>query len=254
MKPFIVISTYNERENIQELIEKIFSYAPTCEVVVVDDHSPDGTWKMVEEISAKNPRVHLIHRIQERGRGSAGIAGFRYALERGAEVIFEMDADFSHDPRYLPYFLSAIKDYDVVSGSRYIQNGQDVDRGWARRLITFGANVYIRQILRLKLRDCSSGYRCFRAEVLRNMQLETMKSVGPSIVQETLLRACQMGYRILEIPIVFNDRKKGQTKLTYRHLVNGFMMVLRLRWARPIRRIEKAASQFPVPKLAESKN
>ncbi len=236
MKTFIVISTYNERENILKLVDEIFAFAPLCEIVVVDDHSPDGTWQIVQNISRQNPKVHLIHRATERGRGSAGIAGFRYALDHGAELIFEMDADFSHNPGHLPDFLLAAERFDVVSGARFIQGGDDTDRGWVRRLITYFANVYIRSVLRLKLRDCSSGYRCFRAEVLRNMKLDTMTSIGPSIVQETLLRACQMGYRILEIPIVFKDRRQGSTKLTYKHLLRGFLTVWKLRFAPPAQR------------------
>lgn len=233
MKTFIVISTYNESENIRPLIEQIFQYAPPSEIVVVDDNSPDGTWKIVKEMSAQNPKVHLIHRTTERGRGSAGIAGFKYALQQGAELVFEMDADFSHNPVYLPDFIHAAERFDVVSGARFIQGGDDTDRGNLRRLITYFANVYIRTVLGLKLRDCSSGYRCFRAEVLENMGLLTMVSIGPSIVQETLLRACQMKYKILEIPIVFKDRHQGITKLTYKHLINGFLMVWKLRFSKP---------------------
>ena len=240
MKTFIVISTYNESENIHKLTEQIFHFAPESEIVVVDDNSPDGTWKMVQGISRQNPKVHLLHRTTERGRGSAGIAGFRYALQHGAELIFEMDADFSHDPAYLPDFLHAAERFDVVSGARFIQGGDDSDRGSIRRLITYFANVYIRTVLGLKLRDCSSGYRCFRAEVLQNMKIDTMVSVGPSIVQETLLRACQMGYRILEIPITFKDRRVGRTKLTYKHLLNGFLMVWKLRFSQPAKAVKRA--------------
>src|SRR3989338_7774078 len=147
MKTFIVISTYNESENILKLIEEIFSFAPLSEIVVVDDNSPDGTWKIVQEISRQNPKVHLLHRTMERGRGSAGIAGFRYTLARGAELIFELDADFSHNPSHLPDFLLAAERFDVVSGARFIQGGDDTDRGWVRRLITYGDNVYIRSVL-----------------------------------------------------------------------------------------------------------
>lgn len=247
MKTFIVISTYNESENVRPLIEQIFHFAPLCEVVVVDDNSPDGTWKIVKEMSAQNPRVHLIHRTAERGRGSAGIAGFKYALQQGAELIFEMDADFSHNPVYLPVFLHAAERFDVVSGARFIQGGDDTDRGNIRRLITYFANVYIRTVLGLKLRDCSSGYRCFRAEVLENMGLPTMVSIGPSIVQETLLRACQMGYKILEIPIAFKDRRQGSTKLTYKHLINGFLMVWKLRFSKPAATVNRSHDYSSVP-------
>lgn len=237
MKTFVIVPTYNEGENITPLIKKIFEVCSNnCEVVVVDDNSPDGTWKLVEKLREQDPRIHLVHR-KARGRGSAGIAGYRYALEHGAEAIFEMDADFSHDPAHLPHFLEAIKHYDVVSGSRFIHGGSDPERGWPRRFITFLANLYIRLVLGFKLRDCSSGYRCFRREVLENMDLDSMKSTGPSIVQETLFRALQMGYRILEIPIVFRDRMKGKTKLTYLQLIDGFLMVLRLRFSKPPKKV-----------------
>lgn len=241
MKPFIVLPTYNESENIAQLIDAIFRYAPEAEIVVVDDNSPDGTWKIAQGISRQNPKVHVVHRTTERGRGTAGIAGFRYSLEHGADLVFEMDADFSHKPAHLPDFLLAAERFDVVSGARFIQGGDDTDRGWVRRLITYFANVYIRTVLGLKLRDCSSGYRCFRAEVLRNMNLDTMVSFGPSIVQETLLRSAQMGYRILEIPIIFKDRRLGTTKLTYKSLINGFVMVWKLRLSKPAPAIKRAS-------------
>lgn len=233
MKTFIVVPTYNERENIPVLLEQIFHYAPQCEVVVADDDSPDGTWKLVEEISRKNPQVHLLHRTRNRGRGLAGIAGFMYSLQKGADAVMEMDADLSHDPRFLPYFLNAIRDYDVVSGSRYIQGGEDAERGWGRHMITFFANIYIRMFLKFKLTDCSSGYRCYRREVLEQIGLDRLISKGPSIVQEILFRACQHNLRILEIPITFKDRNVGKSKLTYRHLFKGFLMVLKLRFIKP---------------------
>lgn len=232
MNPFIIIPTYNERENIKSLIEKIFACCPNCDVLVVDDDSPDGTWEIVKEMSRHNLHIHLLHRKTDRGRGTAGIAGFKYALEHDADVFIEMDADFSHDPQYLPLFLDAIKDYDVVLGSRFVEGGQDSDRGLMRRIVTAMANMYVRALFGIKLRDCSSGYRAFRRDVLERMGLDNMISVGPSIVQEILFRACQMKSRIVEIPIVFCDRKTGQTKLTYKHLIKGFLMVLRLRFGR----------------------
>lgn len=243
MRAFVILPTYNECENISLLIDEIFKNCPDCQVLVVDDNSPDGTWRVVEGKIKNNPAIHLLRRTKERGRGTAGIAGYQYALQHDADVICEMDADFSHHPKFLPHFLREIVNYDLVSGSRFIQGGDDSDRGWARRLITYFANVYIRTLLGLKLRDCSSGYRCFRREVLRNMNLDSIASKGPSIVQETLLRAAQMGYRILEIPITFVDRKKGKTKLTYRSLVNGFLMVLRLRLTRPMPKINNQDSR-----------
>lgn len=231
MKSFVMLPTYNERENISIVIDEISRCSPDSEIVVVDDDSPDKTWELVEEISRENPRVHLLRRTEDRGRGRAGVAGFVYALEHGADAIIEMDADLSHDPAYIPGFLSTIRDYDVVSGSRFIQGGQDAKRDWYRRLITFLANKYIRLFLRFKLTDCSSGYRCYRREVLENIGLDNLIATGPAIVQEILFRACQRGYRILEIPIIFRNRRLGRTKLTYRHLIKGFLMVLKLRFS-----------------------
>ncbi len=233
IKAFIVVPTYNERENISILIEKIFQAAPNCHIVVADDDSPDGTWKIVEEISKQNSQVHLLHRKTNRGRGLAGIAGFMYSIQHGADVVMEMDADLSHEPSFIPFFLHAIRDYDVVSGSRYIQGGEDANRGWSRQMITFWANIYIRMFLKFKLTDCSSGYRCYRREVLEQINLNNLISTGPSIVQEILFRACQHGFQILEIPITFKDRDLGKSKLTYRHLFKGFLMVLKLRFTKP---------------------
>lgn len=229
MKAFVLIPTYNERENIETLLNKVLSVSPDCEVVVVDDNSPDHTWEIVKEYEKGNPRVHLLHRKSNRGRGRSGIAGFLYALSHGADVVIDMDADLSHDPCYIPKFLEGIKDYDVVVGSRFVEGGEDRDRGWVRRMMTWAANIYVRRLFGIKLRDCSSGYRCFRRGVLENMGLENMTAKGPEILQEMLFRSCQLGHRILEIPIIFRDRKLGETKLKYRQLIRGFIMVLRLR-------------------------
>lgn len=249
-KPFIMVPTYNESENITLLIDQIFHYAPECHVVVVDDDSPDGTWKIVQEIAQKNPKVHLIHRTTNRGRGTAGIVGFMYALQQGADAVMEMDADLSHDPSYIPYFLSAIHDYDVVSGSRYIQGGEDGDRGIGRKMITAFANMYIRMFLGFKLTDCSSGYRCYRREVLEKIGLDHLISTGPSIVQEILFKACQQGFMILEIPITFKDRDLGKSKLTYRHLFKGFAMVLKLRFTKATKPNKKIAEEPALQKNA----
>src|SRR3989338_35654 len=229
-KTYITISTYNESENIKPLITRIFEVFPQAHVVVIDDNSPDGTWKIVKEMAEKDVRVHLIHRTAERGRGSAGIAGFIYALKEGADYVIEMDADFSHDPIYIPAFVNCMRDFDLVLGSRFVQGGRDAARGPIRRFVTFLANLYIRAFLQIKLHDCSSCFRCFRREVLESVELEHLISDGPSILQELLFKACGMEYRIIEITIDFVDRKLGKTKLTYRHLIKGFIMVLRLRF------------------------
>ena len=244
MKTFVILSTYNEKGNIGHLIEQIFFYCPNCEIVVADDDSPDGTWRVVEEMQKRYPRLHLLHRMKERGRGLAGIAGYQYAIEHGAEAVCEMDADFSHSPSSLPDFFRAIEDWDVVSGSRFLPGGGDPDRSRFRRLITFLANRYIRRVLRLKQSDCTSGYRCFRSEVLKNMDLRNMISTGPSIVQETLLRASQMGYQISEIPIVLRNRAQGKTKLTLHRLINVLIAVFRLRFVKSSVRRKTVSGNF----------
>lgn len=234
MKKFIIVPTYNEQENIAALLDEIVKYCPDAHVLVVDDDSPDGTWKIVQEKALTNPQVHLLHRKTDRGRGSAGIAGYLYALQHGADIICEMDADFSHHPSYLPHFFKALEDreYHMVSGCRFIQGGDDSNRGWIRRFITFLANIYVRSVLKIKLRDCSSGFRCFRREILESIGIENMEAKGPAITQEVLFRALQLGFKILEIPIVFRDRQLGKTKLSYRELMGGILMVLRLRFSK----------------------
>lgn len=230
MKTYVVIPTFNEIENIGRLIKEILALEiKDLYIIVVDDDSPDGTGKLVKELFKNDPRVQLIVRTNQRGRGEAGVAGFRYVLAKGADYIIEMDADFSHRPEYIPKFLTAIKKHDVVVGSRFVKGGQDRDRGLLRRLITKLAGVYIRIVLGLKIRDVSSGFRCFKREALEKVDLGGMISTGPSIVLEILYRIILNGSRVQEIPIVFRDRRQGKTKLHYVTLFETFLMVLRLR-------------------------
>jgi dolichol-phosphate mannosyltransferase len=215
MKTFVIIPTYNEKENIEKLINEILELKVVDKIVVVDDNSPDGTGKIVEKISKRNPSVVLLSRHKRYGRGSAGIDGFKYALENGADYVIEMDADFSHHPKYIPQFLEKIKEYDVVLGSRFVPHGRDVGRGLFRHLLSHLAGIYVRKILKLKIRDVSSGYRCFRREVLEKIDLDNMVSTGPSIVLEILYKVCLKGFKLYELPIVFEERKSGKSKLDY---------------------------------------
>lgn len=233
MKTVIMIPTYNEKENIGRLIAEILALKiPRHElhVLVVDDNSPDGTSPVVAEIAKSQPRVRLMTRTTERGRGSAGIAGLSEALAQGADYAIEMDADFSHHPRYIPALLGALEGgADVVLGSRFVAGGEDTDRGFARQTITWAAGLYIRTLLSLKVRDVSSGYRCFRREALERIDIKNLISTGPSIVTEILFKCAVKDLRIAEVPIVFIDRRAGETKLNLQTLVKTLLMVARFR-------------------------
>lgn len=231
MKTFVMIPTYNEKENIKNLIDEILRLKiDNLHIVVVDDFSPDGTWKIVEDISKKNNNVHLLLRKTKRGRGYAGKECFNYCLNNGADIIIEMDADFSHDPKYLPKMLEEIKDADVVIGSRFVKDAGEQGRGLIRRIITKLANFYIRLMLGIKIKDCNSGFRCFRRKVLETIDVDKIKAKGPDILQETLYKANAKGFRIKETPIVFVNRKSGSSKLGIKHLIRGYFMILKLRF------------------------
>jgi len=232
MKTFVMIPTYNERENIKELINDIF-FLPQLqnelEIVVVDDNSPDGTGQLVKEMSLKNPRIHIIIREDEKGRGSAGIKGMLYALENGADYIIEMDSDYSHHPRYIPDMIKEMKECDVVIGSRGIKGGGETGRNIIRQFITKFANFYIRLIMGVKTKDCTSGYRCFKKDVLKSINLDKMISTGPSIVEE-ILYACHLNsYHIKEIPIIFEERRKGKSTKELKQYIDTMWKILKFR-------------------------
>ena len=230
MKTYVMIPTYNERENIKVLIEKILSLKiKGLHIMVVDDHSPDMTWKTVEDISKKNDKVHLLLRKTCRGRGSAGRDGFIYCLRNKADIVIEMDADFSHDPKYIPLMIKELKNADLILGSRRMAGSKEVGRGPLRRLITFFANLYIRLLLGLRVRDCNSGFRCFKRKVLEGIRPEKIESKGPAIVQEVLFKAHLKGFKIKEIPITLINRTKGRSKLGIKQLAAGYFMVLKLK-------------------------
>lgn len=230
MKTFVMIPTYNEKENIANLIEKILNLKiKNLHVVVADDNSPDGTWKIVQQISKKKKNVHLLLRKTQRGRGLGGKDGFIYCLKHGADIIIEMDADMSHDPKYIPLMLKELKNADLILGSRRVKGSKDIGRGFVRRIITYFANLYIRILLGLKVKDCNSGYRCFKRKVLEKINLNTIQSKGPAIVQEVLFKAHLKGFKIKEIPITFIDRTKGKSKLGIKQLAAGYFMVTKLK-------------------------
>ncbi len=233
MKIIVTLPTYNEAENIIPLIERLLRVSTKLHVLVIDDNSPDGTWRIVREMAAENPRVHLLHRTKERGRGSAGVAGFQKALEMGADLIVEMDADWSHHPRHLRDMLRASRKADVVIGSRLVKGGGESGRNGLRTLITHGANTYIRLVLGLPVRDCTSGYRVFRRRVLERIDWDHVKATGPAIVQEVLYTAWALGARVKEVPILFEERRAGTSTLNTRILLSGLLAQLRLRYQPP---------------------
>lgn len=231
MKTYVMIPTYNERENICLLLQEILSLnIPDLHILVVDDNSPDGTYNIVKDLSKTYENVELLHRKKDRGRGSAGIAGFKYAIQNNADYIIEMDADLSHHPRYIPMLIEAAQRYDLVLGSRFVGGDGDVQRSKRRQIITKLAGFYVRSILGLPIQDASSGYRCFQRHVLEKIGLDSLFSTGPSIVLEILYKAYLKGVTIKEIPIQFYERNKGYTKLNSKILLKTLAIVIKLRY------------------------
>ncbi len=230
-RALVIIPTYNERENIARLIEQVLAKDDRLEILVVDDGSPDGTGAVVDGIRATNARVNILHRPAKRGLGTAYRAGFAWALERDFAYIFEMDADFSHDPAHLPEFLKAIEDADLVLGSRY-RDGKVTVVNWpiARLLLSYFANVYARMVTGLPLWDATGGFKCFRRKVLEGIDLNDVRSNGYGFQIEMSFRAWRKGFRLVEMPIVFVDRTEGESKMAGHIVREAVLMVWRLRW------------------------
>jgi dolichol-phosphate mannosyltransferase len=226
----VIIPTYNEAANIGQLIPHVLEQDPRLEVLVVDDNSPDGTADLVEAMTRTDSRVHLLRRPAKAGLGTAYIAGFRWALERKYDYIFEMDADFSHDPKHLPEFLRAIQNADLVLGSRYLK-GRVTVVNWpmGRLLLSYFANVYARWVTGLKVFDATGGFKCFRREVLEKIDLDRVRSNGYAFQIEMSFRAARLGFRIVEIPIVFVDRTDGTSKMSGAIVREAIWMVWWLR-------------------------
>jgi dolichol-phosphate mannosyltransferase len=229
----VVIPTYNERENLPNIVPLVLEQDQRIEVLVIDDNSPDGTGELADALAAASPRVHVVHRPGKRGLGTAYRAGFQWAIEQGYDYVFEMDADFSHDPRHLPKFLAEIQDADLVIGSRYLNRRVTVIN-WpmSRLMLSYFANVYARWVTGLKLWDSTGGYKCYRRRVLEGINLEQVRSNGYSFQIETSFRAWKRGFRIKEITITFSDRNVGRSKMSGAIVREAIWMVWRLRfWA-----------------------
>lgn len=231
-RALVIVPTFNERDNIERLIDLVLGQDARIDILVVDDNSPDGTGQVIDAVCARNPRVHVVHRPRKLGLGTAYLAGFRWALDRDTYAyVFEMDADFSHDPVHLPQFLAAIADADLVLGSRY-RFGKVSVVNWpiARLLLSYFANIYARIVTGLPLYDATGGFKCFRREVLEAIDLDAVRSNGYAFQIEMSFRAWHRGFRIVEIPIVFVDRTEGESKMSKRIVREAIWMVWRLRW------------------------
>ena len=228
-KAFVVIPTYNERDNLQKIVAEVLKQDERLHLLIVDDNSPDGTGQLADQLAEQCPAIHVLHRPAKLGLGSAYREGFRKALELGADLLIEMDADFSHDPAMLPVFLDRIATADLVIGSRYL-NGISVVNWPLRRLIlSYGANWYTRLITGLNIRDCTSGFKCFRRELIEQIDLSRIKSDGYSFQIEMHFRSSELGARIVEVPIIFIDRRVGQSKMSKKIVREAIFMVWKLK-------------------------
>jgi dolichol-phosphate mannosyltransferase len=237
-KALVIIPTYNEKENIRSVIERVLATDPRLEILIVDDNSPDGTGDIVNEESGRNPRLHLLRRAGKMGLGTAYRDGFGWALARDYEYIFEMDADFSHDPAHLPIFLEAAQNADFVLGSRYLDGNVTVVNWPMRRLmLSYGANIYVRVVTGMKLWDATGGFKCFRRKVLAAIDLQDVRSNGYAFQIEMSFRAFRKGFKGVEIPIVFSDRTHGQSKMNKGIMVEAIRIPWLLRWWSLTRRL-----------------
>ncbi|CUH94717.1 hypothetical protein P22_0783 [Propionispora sp. 2/2-37] len=227
----IVIPTYNERRNLEALLRLIYCQEQDFHILIVDDNSPDGTGELVCQLMRNEypERLFLLKRPAKMGLGTAYIAGFKWALERNYQYIFEMDADFSHHPKYLAQFLAVADQYDLVLGSRYIPGGGVSNWGVIRRVISYGGSLYSRLLLGLPFKDLTGGYKCFRREVLETINLDDVRSNGYSFQIELTYRAFLQSFRIREIPILFEERATGQSKMSGKIFLEAVWMVFKLR-------------------------
>ena len=226
----VCIPTYNESENIRQIVPAILGVVPHANLLILDDNSPDGTGQLADALAKADPRVFVLHRTQKAGLGPAYIAGFEWGLEKGYEVIVEMDADFSHKPSYLPALLEQVDSYDVVVGSRYIAGGGTSDWGLVRRVISRGGGIYARAILGLDIQDLTAGFVAWRREVLQALDLSDVEASGYVFQIEMKYRAVRAGFKVLEVPIVFPDRIAGESKMTPNIALEALWRVWRIRF------------------------
>lgn len=229
VRPLVVIPTYNEKENIERLLDAVFLSLPETDVLVVDDNSPDGTGQIADQYAARDARVQVLHRPGKQGLGRAYLAGFAWALARDYTHIFEMDCDFSHDPRMLPVLLAEAQNADLVLGSRWVRGGGT--EGWPihRQLISRGGSFYARTILGVGIQDLTGGFKCFNRRVLESIELESVETVGYGFQIDLTWRALQRGFKVVEVPILFTERVAGQSKMSARIMGEAVTLVWKLR-------------------------
>lgn len=212
---WVILPTYNEADNVERLAGAVLERLPESrQVLIVDDSSPDGTGEIADRLAAADADIEVLHRPVKEGLGPAYVAGFGRALEGGAELVISMDSDFSHDPAYIPQLLRAIEGADLAIGSRYVPGGGVTEWGRMRRLISRGGSRYARSLLGVEVRDLTGGFKCYRSEVLQGIELESIRSKGYAFQVETTYRALRAGFRVVEVPIVFRDRREGSSKMT----------------------------------------
>ncbi|MCU0700930.1 MAG: polyprenol monophosphomannose synthase [Myxococcaceae bacterium] len=226
----VIIPTYNERDNLGPITSAVLAADGRVDILVVDDNSPDGTGQLADELAAKEPRIQVLHREKKEGLGRAYLAAFRWAIAKQYAFIIEMDADFSHDPKYLPALIDAAKTADIAVGSRYIEGGGTVNWGIGRQVMSRGGSMYARTVLGISLRDVTAGFKCFNRRVLEAINLDEVQSSGYGFQIELSYRALKKGFTIKEIPIVFEDRRVGQSKMSRKIFLEAVKMVWKLRF------------------------
>jgi dolichol-phosphate mannosyltransferase len=224
----IVMPTYNERENLPRMVARLLALPVKVDLLVVDDNSPDGTGKLADELAAKHPEVHVLHRAEKNGLGRAYLAGFKWALERGYEFVFEMDGDFSHNPDDVPAFLEAAQQADLVLGSRYMNGIRIINWPLSRLMLSKGAAFYVRVITGMPITDPTGGYKCFRRAALLALNLDAVRSNGYSFQIELTHKLWRQGYRVAEVPIIFTERVEGHSKMSGHIVSEALFMVWRL--------------------------
>jgi dolichol-phosphate mannosyltransferase len=235
-EPWLILPTYNEIENLEAIVaaaaKALAGAAPDgFRILVVDDGSPDGTGRLADRLSVEHEWLQVLHRSEKNGIGPAYLAGFRYALDHGAGYVMEMDSDFSHDPADLARLLAAVKaGADLALGSRYVSGGGVVDWGLLRRFISEGGSTYARIVLGLKVKDLTGGFKCFRREVLEEIHFDGVRSQGYAFQVELTYRAVRAGFKVVEVPIVFKDRLRGQSKMSWRIAAEAMWLVPQLRF------------------------